>query len=607
MRDRGSGAETRPLSVFLATLFVGIGLGISSTGANASQTFSTIAGSGLPGVSDGAGATASFLFPYGIAVGSDGTIYVSDFQGQRIRAIGKNHRVRTLAGGGALEADGLRVAGDYRDGAAATARFNFPAGIAVDSKGAVYVADSANRCIRVIEHGSVRTLVGTPSRSHVDGTLATAGFDEPRALAFDQDGNLYVSDFGIGIRKITPAGVVTTIVLPDQYDNFVTSIAVQPDGLLLVDNSSLLFLAHPQGPPDQYQFSRPTRDSHGGNFAQADVLTGYPFATAALGDGKYVYTDVREQAIRLFDNTNFVEELSDPPTDEYAVFGGGYRDGVHGQVQTPLGIAALGPNSVVFVDAGNRRIREIQNIETRHWAQHVSDPFGDYRDPAKYYRVLVIGDCYVGWGVPFDSTMGGRLETQLNANRKQLGISRDVRVAMVWPGNGAAIRDYVRDVVSTGIADMVVWEFNDAVPNEEFTPGRGTLLSPLIDLETWKASLTPKVAAIGTSLHEAKIPYYVMLQPTPLYYPYIEQYGIRQLYVPPVWSSVEPIYERMFQGTADGLIDAGPAILREERSAHHRLLYLSDGEYQLSAAGDALLEGVLYTRLAADKPWRRTP
>jgi hypothetical protein len=97
------------------------------------------------------------------------------------------------------------------------------------------------------------------------------------------------------------------------------------------------------------------------------------------------------------------------------------------------------------------------------------------------------------------------------------------------------------------------------------------------------------------------------MHPTPLYFPLLEDYDVRQLYVPPVWSSVESIYEQMFRGTTDGLIDAGPAILQEERSAHHRLLYLSDGEYQFSAAGDALVERLVYARLAADKPWRKTP
>ncbi len=594
------------MKVYAAAL-VCVALGLTGARAVAGQIFSTIAGSGLSGVSDGPGASASFLFPYGVAVGSDGTIYVSDFQGQRIRAIDKNHRVSTLAGGGALDAEGLRVAGAYRDGASASARFNFPAGIAVDGKGSVYVADSANRCIRVVAAGIVRTLAGSPSRGAVDGTLATAGFDQPRALAFDHAGNLWVGDFGAGIRKITPDGIVTTIALPANVGgNFVTSITVQPRGLLLVDNSALLFLSHPEG-PQPYQFSLPTQDPRNGDVAQADVSAGYAFQIATLGDGRYVYTDPRKQAVRLFDDTNFVQVLTEPTTDEYAVDGSGYRDGENGQVQTPLGITAMGPSSVVFADAGNRRVREVQNIETRHWEMNQDDPFGDYRDPSMYYRVLIVGNCYVGWGVPFDSTMGGRLEAQLNASLQRLGIPHEVRVANIFSGHAADVRDYMRDIASTGMADLVVWEFNDAAPNEEYTPGRGTITNPLIDLETWRASLTPKVAAIGKSLHQANIPYYVVLQPTPLYYPLLEDYDVRQLYVPPIWSSVEPVYAQMFLGSSDGLIDAGPAMLQEERSAHHRLLYLSDGEYQASAEGNALLEALLYARLAADKPWRKKP
>jgi hypothetical protein len=376
--------------------------------------------------------------------------------------------------------------------------------------------------------------------------------------------------------------------------------------LLLVDNNALLFLSHPEGPPP-YEFSHPTQDPRNGDVAQADVLVGEAFQIATLGDGQYVYTDPRKQALRYFDDSNFVEVLSEPPTDEYAVDGGGYRDGANGEVQTPLGIAALDASSAVFADAGNRRIREIQNIETRHWSVHQVDPFGEYRDPAKYYRVLLLGNSFVGWGVPFDSTIGGRLEAQLNADRKKLGIPHEVRVAIIYGGRPDALRNYVLDVVSKGVADLFVWEFNDAAPNEEFTPGRGALFSPLINLATWRASLSPKVAAIGTSLRLANIPNFVLLQPTPLYYPLIEDFSDRQIRVPPVWSSVEPIYEQMFHGFADGIIDAGPTMLREERSAHHRLLYLSDGEYQLSPAGDALLEQLLYARLAADTPWRRTP
>lgn len=576
------------------------------TAPSLADTFSTYAGSGLPGVNDGPAAQARFLFPYGVAVAPDGSIFVSDFQGQRIRRIDRNHHVTTVAGGGAVDAEGLRVAGDYRDGVGPRARFNFPAGIAFDKTGRLFIADAGNGCIRVLENGIVpyvRTYAGLPGRDARDGTLATAGFSEPRALAFDAAGNLWVGDFRYGIRKIAPDGTVTTLKLPGDLGRFTSSITPVPDGLLIVDNNQLVEIDGISGPPAQYTISHPTEDSRAVNVAQGDVSEGFPFAVASMTDGTYLMTDPREQAIRLFNESNFIEDIGVSPNQEYAVYGGGYRNGPNGLVDTPLGIAALDPHTVVFADAGNRRIRMISNIETRHWAKHQIAPFGADGDATKFYRILIVGDCYVGWGVPFQSTIAGDLERALNANRKELGIARPVRVAQVFSGRASDVRDYMRDVASAGVADLVVWEFNDAMPNQEWTPGRGTLTDPLEDRATWEASLGPKIAQIGSYFKKAGVPYYALVHPTPLYFPLLEDYDVRQVYVPPLWSQVEPIYARLFQGTVDGYIDAGPAMMADERSADRQRLFLSDGEYQLSAAGDALLAKLLYQRFAADKPW----
>ena len=200
---------------------------------------------------------------------------------------------------------------------------------------------------------------------------------------------------------------------------------------------------------------------------------GYPFGVASLGDGNFVLSDPREEALRFFDVTNFVGNIGVAADQEYAVYGGGYRNGPGGLVNTPLGIAAIDPHTIVFADAGNRRIRLVSNLETRHWARHQIEPFGDHGDATKYYRVLIVGDCYVGWGVPYASTIAGRLERDLNANRKELGIPHPVRVELIFSGHTSDVRDYMRDVVASGIADLVIWEFNDAMPNEEWTPGRG--------------------------------------------------------------------------------------------------------------------------------------
>jgi sugar lactone lactonase YvrE len=168
---------------------------------------STLAGNpGLWGDTDGVGAAARFRAPAGIVVDSTGTLYVSDVSSHVIRRITPTGVVTTIAGSPTSFGDA--------DGTGATARFNFPAGLAIDSAGDLYVGDSNNGAIRkVTRAGVVTTVAGVPgSQGHVDGTVATARFTSPMGVAFDRFDNLYVADaHNQAIRKITPAGVVTTL------------------------------------------------------------------------------------------------------------------------------------------------------------------------------------------------------------------------------------------------------------------------------------------------------------------------------------------------------------------------------------------------------------
>jgi streptogramin lyase len=133
------------------------------------------------------------------------------------------------------------------DGPAATATFNMPSGIAVDSAGTVYVTDTSNHKIRRIAGGVVSTLAGTGATSPVvNGPGATATFFHPQGIAVDAAGDLLVSDqFNNLIRKITPAGVVSTVAGTGSAGsmdgpgfsatlNQPTGIVVSPSGMIYV-------------------------------------------------------------------------------------------------------------------------------------------------------------------------------------------------------------------------------------------------------------------------------------------------------------------------------------------------------------------------------------
>jgi hypothetical protein len=164
---------------------------------------STFAGSGSPGSADGAGTNATFNAPRGIAIDSAGNLYIADGTNHRIRKITSLGVVSTLAGSSS----------GFADGSGTNASFSSPHDVGVDSAGNVYVGDSANNRIRKIDpSGVVTTFAGSGSPALADGTGATASFNYPRGVKLDSAGNLYVGDSGNhSIRKITPLGVVSTL------------------------------------------------------------------------------------------------------------------------------------------------------------------------------------------------------------------------------------------------------------------------------------------------------------------------------------------------------------------------------------------------------------
>ena len=189
----------------------------------------TIAGSALVnGYVDGPGSTARLYFPAGIAADSLGNVYVVDYDNHAIRKISAAGMVTTLAG----SAPPARVFG-FVDGVGAAARFAIPWGLAIDAAGNLFVADLGNNAIRkVTPAGGVTTLAGGGQLApgYLDATGAAARFNGPQDISIDGAGNLYVSDAAQSlVRKVTPAGVVTTVAYTD---TFINSGHTAPSGAL---------------------------------------------------------------------------------------------------------------------------------------------------------------------------------------------------------------------------------------------------------------------------------------------------------------------------------------------------------------------------------------
>ncbi len=167
----------------------------------------TLAGlAGSPGSADGTSSAARFNGPSGAAVDSAGNVYVADWGNSTIRKVTPGGLVTTLAG--------LAGSSGTNDGTGSAARFNQPGGVAVDSAGNVYVADSYNYTIRKVTAGGVvTTLAGRAGVfGSADGTGSAAQFDYPTGVVVDSAGNVYVADYDNDtIRKVTPGGVVTTL------------------------------------------------------------------------------------------------------------------------------------------------------------------------------------------------------------------------------------------------------------------------------------------------------------------------------------------------------------------------------------------------------------
>ncbi len=176
----------------------------------------TVAGNGNWGFSgDGGPATAASLnYPVGVSVAADGSLYIADTYNGRIRRVGPDGIITTVAGNGQLGLFGRRWPGDGGEP-------EHPFGVAVAADGSLYIADIENHRIRRVgPDGIITTVAGNGQRGFSgDGGPATAaGLHHPTGVAVAADGSLYIADYdNYRIRRVGPDGIITTVAGNGNY------------------------------------------------------------------------------------------------------------------------------------------------------------------------------------------------------------------------------------------------------------------------------------------------------------------------------------------------------------------------------------------------------
>jgi sugar lactone lactonase YvrE len=279
----------------------------------------TVAGSASTGAANGPGMGARFNGPAGAAIDSAGNIYVADSENGTIRMVTSSGAVSTLAGAAGIFGNS--------DGPGFSARFYGPQAAAVDLSGNIYVADTANHTIRKITSGVVSTLAGSPGVSGVDdGTGSGARFNFPQALSVDLSGNLYVADtWNHTLRKVTPSGVVTTIA----------------------------------GVPGSYGDIDGTSAGDGTNTARFYCPSGLTVDAA----GNIYVADTRNHIIRKVSSTGTVSTLAGLG----GVWGNADLTNSDARFNLPQGMAVDYSGNLYVMDSGNHTIRMLTPVGT-NWA-----------------------------------------------------------------------------------------------------------------------------------------------------------------------------------------------------------------------------------------------